>query len=255
MHGDAFWLAAVFAAGMVGGGINAVAGGGTFFSFPVFLAAGIPPVVANASNTLALWPGSFLAAIGYREELKAERAGLPRRLAVALAGGIAGALLLLALGNAVFMAAIPVLLLFATGLFAAKRRLAPRVARALAGKTRRAGAGLFAWEFLVATYGGYFGAGLGVLLMAGLSLTGIPDAQRANAVKNFLSVAINGVAVLVFVASGAIHWPAALTGLAGAMVGGYFGARAARRLPVQWLERIVVSVGLLLTVWYGLRLL
>lgn len=260
---DLLWLPALFAAGLVGGGMNAVAGGGTFFAFPIFLAAGIPPVVANATNTLALWPGSILAAVGYRREIMAQRTGLARHLAIALLGGVVGAVLLLALGDDAFVQAIPLLLGFATLLFAFKNRLAPLAARlfgrAPAGAGTRAGPatpnlGVTLWLFVVAVYGGYFGAGVGILMMAALGFAGVGDLQQANALKNLLAAALNGIAIVIFVAGGAIAWNAAAAGLAGAMVGGYAGAKLARRLSTKWLGRVVVAVGALLTVVYTVRL-
>lgn len=260
---DLLWLPALFAAGVVGGGMNAVAGGGTFFAFPIFLAAGIPPVVANATNTLALWPGSILAAVGYRRELAAQRAGLARHLTIALLGGVVGAVLLLALGDDTFLVAIPLLLGFATLLFAFKNRLAPLAARlfghAPAGAGTRGGPstpnwGVTLWLLAVATYGGYFGAGVGILMMAALGFAGVEDLQQANALKNLLVAALNGIAIVIFVAGGAIAWNAAAAGLAGAMVGGYAGAKLARRLSTKWLGRVVVAVGALLTVIYTVRL-
>jgi uncharacterized membrane protein YfcA len=261
---DLLWLPALFAAGALGGGMNAVAGGGTFFAFPIFLAAGIPPVVANATNTLALWPGSILAAVGYRRELAAQRAGLARHLTIALLGGVVGAILLLVLGDDTFLVAIPLLLGFATLLFAFKNRLAPLAARLLgradaAGAGPRAGPatphwGITLWLFVIATYGGYFGAGVGILMMAGLGFAGVQDLQQANALKNLLVAALNGIAIVIFVAGGAIAWNAAAAGLAGALVGGFAGARLARRLSSQWLGRVVVAVGALLTVVYTVRL-
>ncbi len=232
---------------MLAGISNAVAGGGTFFTFPVFLAAGLPPVVANASNAVAVWPGHALAAAGYRAELRLFEGPLAGTVAIALAGGIVGAFLLAIVGNAAFAKLIPVLILFATLLFGFGGRLA-----AALGTSRRSG-----WarllEFLFAVYGGFFAAGLGIMLMAALMMAGVRDLQVNNAVKNLLGTVISSVAVVVFVASGLVSWPHALVGFAGAAVGGLLGTRFARSLAPCWLRRIVISLGLVLSGYYFIQ--
>lgn len=237
------------------GGMNAIAGGGTFFSFPALLAAGVPPVMANASNTVALWPASLSSAWAYRREAMRHRRWALILILVSLLGGVSGGLLLLATSNAAFAKLIPWLLLVATALFAfsgqvsrlvgwAKRRLGAAPSR----EPGSVGGALF--QLLVAIYGGFFGAGLGILTLAALSIQGFKDMQELNALKNVASAVNYTVAALTFIIAGAISWPHTLVMLATAMIGGYAGASLARRLPALWLRRLVVAVGASLTVIY-----
>jgi hypothetical protein len=236
-------------AGFAAGAANAVVGGGTFFSFPALLGIGLPPVAANATSTLALWPGSLTASAAYFRELRQARDGLPLRLAVAAAGGVTGALLLLASGNALFFSLVPWLLALATALFAFHTSIQDLVSRIARGHPSGVVVPL-GLEFVFAIYGGYFGAGLGVLLMAGLALAGFRDAQIANAQKNFLAAGINGVAALLFIVAGAIHWLAAVFVMGGAVAGGFAGAHAARRIPENWLRATVIAAGIGLSIYY-----
>ncbi len=214
------------------------------------LAVGIPPVAANASNTVALVPASLIAAWAQRRELA--DAG-PRRLpvlaALSLGGGIAGAVLLLLTSDRAFMALVPWLLLVATLLFALSPHLLALIRRGRPGHA--GGLRLNAWTVLVLVpclvYGGYFGAGLGIMLLAGLAVAGLEELRVANALKNGMSALVNGVAVAVFVSQGIVVWPAALTMMAGAALGGFAGARIARRLPQKLFRAIVIAVGSLLT--------
>ncbi len=241
---EAFLLVGV---GLLSGGINAVVGGGTFFSFPVLLAFGLPPVIANATSTVALWPASAMAARAYLPELKRVREVLLLRAVVAFVGGTVGAFLLLASGNALFFSLVPWLLAGATLLFAFAKPLVRQVAKF----SRRANAALMlGLQFLFAIYGGYFGAGVGILFMAALALGGESNAQIANAQKNLLATCINGAAVAIFVARSAVNWPVAIAVMAGAIVGGYCGARAARSIPADWLRVIVIIVGCVLSAIY-----
>ena len=239
------------------GGMNALAGGGTFFSFPALLAAGVPPVMANASNTVALWPASVSSAWAYRRE--AMRHG---RLAVllalvSLAGGLTGALLLLSTSNAAFSKLIPWLLAVATLLFAFSAQVSRLVAwskaklGAEAGGERQPGSlGGALFQFVVAIYGGFFGAGMGILTLAALSIQGFDDMQELNALKNLTSSVNYTIAAATFVIAGAISWPHTLVMLVTALIGGYAGASLARRLPARWLKRLVIAVGAALTVIY-----
>ena len=243
-------------AGFAGGTVNAIAGGATFFTFPAMLAAGIPPVAANASNTVALVPASLIAAWAQRRELAdAGPHRLPVLAALSLGGGIAGAVLLLSTSDRAFMALVPWLLLVATLLFALSPHLLALIRR---GRPVHAGGlRLNAWTVLVLipclVYGGYFGAGLGIMLLAGLAVAGLEELRVANALKNGMSALVNGIAVAVFVSQGIVVWPAALTMMAGAALGGFAGARIARRLPHKLFRAIVVAVGSLLTLWYFMR--
>lgn len=235
----------LFAAGLLGGGANAIAGGGTFFTFPALIASGLDPLVANASNAVAIYPGHAAAVPAYRAELRASGRALTGRCLVVGVGGLAGALLLLGTGRALFEGLVPWLLLFATVLFACAGRL-QSLARGLHDRPAR---GLLV-EFVFAVYGGYFGAGLGILLMAALTIVGVRDMQMANAQKNLLATLVTTLSVVTFSAAGIVAWPQTLAVLAGALAGGYFGARTARHIPARALRTVVVLTGLGLSVFY-----
>ena len=246
--------------GFAAGAANSVAGGGSFFSFPAMLAAGVPPVVANASNSVALWPGSLAAAWGYRAELVRMRPHLLGLSVAALVGGMAGGLLLLAAGDAQFAQFIPWLLAFATGLFAAspqiagwlksrRTRQAPATAAANPPGRSNSVAGWLA-QCLVSVYGGFFGAGMGILMMASLSIAGHEDLHEVNALKNLLSSVVYSITVATFITAGAISWPHTLIMVVAASAGGYLGVRLARRLQGPWLRRIVIAVDAALTAYY-----
>ncbi|WP_415035079.1 sulfite exporter TauE/SafE family protein [Azonexus sp.] len=234
------------------GAMNSVAGGGSFLSFPALLAVGVPPVTANASNSVALWPGSLAGAWAFRSELLRFKSALPRLTLVAFVGGIAGGLLLLATSNAAFSRLIPWLLLLATVLFAFSPQLSRLLAgrRATAASAHQVGPGGLLFQFVVSIYGAFFGAGMGILMLAALAIQGFEDMHEINALKNWLSAVIYSVAVATFVIAGAISWPHTLVMLLTGTLGGYWGARLARRIPAQWLRRFIVAVGIFLTLYY-----
>jgi uncharacterized protein len=242
-------LALLLAAGVASGIVNAFAGGGTFFTFPAMMMVGLSPLVANASNAIAVWPGHGAAVVAYRKELARRGGALIGKCAIAFAGGLAGALLLLVTGERAFAGLVPWLLLAATLLFA----FGPALNRLLA----RDGRGLSAFgplvEFAFAVYGGYFGAGLGVLLMAALAILGVDDLQEANALKNLLATVVTSVAVATFVTADLIAWAPTLVVLAGAAIGGYAGARLVRRIDAASLRAAVIAVGACLTAYYFWR--
>jgi uncharacterized protein len=250
----AFDLVLIVLGGFAAGAANAIAGGGTFFSFPALLAVGLPPVVANASNSVALWPGSLTSAWAYRTELaRFGRQLWPMALA-SLVGGVAGGLMLLAAGDARFSALIPWLLAFATLLFAFSPQLSAAVracrARGQAANTADAPSNNLLVQLLVSVYGGFFGAGMGILMMASLAISGHKDVQEINALKNLLSSVVYSVTVVTFVIANAVSWPHTLVMLVAASAGGYGGARVARSLQGPWLRRVVIGVGAVLTVYY-----
>ena len=238
------------------GGMNAMAGGGTFFSFPALLAAGIPPVTANASNTVGLCPASLVSAWAYRHEALRHGRWALLLMVLSLIGGICGGLLLLVTSNAIFSRLIPWLLLAATGLFAFSGQvsgLIKRVKGRLGGDVTKHNPGSFGgalFQLCVAIYGGFFGAGMGILTLAALSIQGFEDIQEINALKNLTSGINYLVSSTTFVIAGAISWPHTLVMLVTAMAGGYVGAVFARRLPALWLKRLVVVLGSVLTVIY-----
>lgn len=245
-------MAVLFLAALVAGAINSVAGGGSFISFPALLLAGVPPISANATNTVALWPGVLASVGAYRRELAVQRQGLAIFSAISLAGGLVGALLLLRTQEAVFERLIPYLLLLATAVFALSPRLT-RLTRRLSGKGHGGPgqrAAVLALYFAVAIYGGFFGAGLGILTLAVLSLLGLDNIHEMNALKALQTALVNGVAVAAFVVAGVIQWPAALLMATGAIVGGYGGAAIARKVKPAYVRALVIVISVSLTLYF-----
>jgi uncharacterized membrane protein YfcA len=240
-------LAVLIGVGIFSGGINAIVGSGTFFSFPVLLWMGVPPIAANATSKVGLWPASLVAAHTYLPELRMVKQHLFVRSMVALAGGTLGALLLLATSEQLFYRLIPWLIGGATLLFAFSKQIVQRTAH-FGSRTNTAL--MLVTEFIAAVYGGYFGAGVGVVLMAALALGGELDPQIANAQKNLYAGLNNGAAVVIFVAQGVVLWSFAIPLIAGAFIGGYLGAHLARSIPGAWLRQVVIAVGLILTAIY-----
>ncbi len=233
----------VAAVGLVAGGMNTVVGSGTLVSFPVLLALGYPPVVANVSNGLGLVPGSVGGAIGYRRELKGQGRRLARFAVVTAIGAVVGALLLLVLSPAAFETVVPALILLALVLVL----LQPWIARKLAARNPErhphGGIPLLVGIFCTAVYGGYFGASQGVILLALMGIFMEEELQRLNGIKNVFTALANLVSGLVFVFVADVDW--AVVGLlaAGSIIGGLFGARLGRRLRPAWLRGAIVVVG------------
>ncbi|MDP2961623.1 MAG: sulfite exporter TauE/SafE family protein [Sulfurimicrobium sp.] len=250
---DFFHFFLLMCAGALGGAANAIAGGGTFFTFPALLAAGVPPVAANATNSFAIWPGNAIALFSYRDELGRHRASLPWLLAAGLLGGGLGGWLLVQSTDRSFMRLVPVLMLAATAAFAFKTRVLAQIRGFLAHSRHSHRILTIILTFMVGIYGGYFNAGLGIMLLAALSLGGIEDHHELNGLKNLVSVAVSTFSVIILVISGAISWPHAWITLLGAIAGGYLGGRYARRIPKLWLERIIIGTGSLLTVVYAIK--
>jgi uncharacterized membrane protein YfcA len=240
----------ILAAGLAAGTINTIVGSGSLITFPTLLAFGYAPVVANVSNTVGLVPGSLSGAIGYRRELAGQRGRAIRLGMAALAGGLTGGLLLLALPASAFERIVPILILGAVALMA----IQPQLSRAM-GERRAAGQEhtlpLVVTIYLTGIYGGYFGAAQGVIMMALLSTFLPEDLQRLNALKNVLAVLINGVAAVLFIAAAPVAWPAAILIAVGAIAGGQVGALVGRRLPASTLRLAIIVLG----TFVGLRLL
>lgn len=247
---DPLWqFVLLFIVGLWSGVVNAIAGGGTFFSFPVFVALGLPPVVANATNAAAVLPSHPMAAWAERRYLLA-RPDFWRLVLLALLGGAAGAGLLNIVGNQGFERLVPYLLLVATVLFACGARLRVWLRRTA---DFRLGVGASLLLLLICAYGGFFAAGMGVILMAGLLLLGLQQMADNNAVKNLLGGVVNAVAVMVWSLQGFVDWSLVWQCFAGAVVGGVLGAKLLRYLSVVWLRRVVISVGLGLSGVYFLK--
>ncbi|MFC0601738.1 sulfite exporter TauE/SafE family protein [Streptomyces palmae] len=240
---EALELAAIGAAGIAAGGINAVVGSGTLITFPTLLAFGYPPVVANVSNNVGLVPGVLSGAYGYRRELRGQLKRVLRFGSASLIGGLTGALLLLKLPAETFDAAVPVLILAACALMVLQPRI-NRWAKQRQGD-RRTDGGVPMWIGVLATgvYGGYFGAAQGVLLMGLFGSFLHDDLQRLNAVKNVLASIVNGVAAIIFIAVSHVDWAVAATIAAGSTVGGLLGARVGRRLSPTVLRGTIITVG------------
>jgi len=241
----ALLVAASFAAGVM----NAMAGGGTILSFPALIFAGEDPLIANATSTVALWPGALTSMYGYRRDVARHRDWLRVLLVPSLLGGAIGAALLLVTPRETFAWMAPFLVLFATVLFmiqgALSRRAGARPGAGPRGPRRTAAAWLF--QLGIAVYGGYFGAGIGILMLAVLGFLGLEDILAANGIKNFFGMCINAVAAALFIARGIVDWPAALIMVAGAMAGGYAGARFAKGIGRTKARAAVVVIGLLVT--------
>ena len=235
---------AVGLAGLAAGTINAVVGSGTLVTFPALLAVGYPPVLANVSNTVGLVPGSLSAAVGYRAELAGQGARLLRLAVASVLGGITGALLLLRLPDEAFRAIVPVLIALACVLVVVQPRLSALLRRDDGRRRRGSRPLLFAGIFATGIYGGYFGAAQGVMLIAVLGLLLDEGFQRANAAKNVLSLLVNLVAAVVFIAVTDVAWAAAGLIAVGSTVGGQLGALLGRRIPDPVLRGVVVVVGL-----------
>jgi len=229
--------------------MNSVAGGGSFLSFPSLLFAGVPAISANATNNAAMWVGQIGSAYGYREEVKAHRSIFVAAIIVSIVGALIGAVLLLMTPAKLFERLIPWLLLAATLIFAAS----PFLTRRRATQAPRHAPWQVIVQFFVAVYGGYFGAGMGIVMLAVLAFSGLPSFNAQNAIKNVLSVVINGVALVPFIIARVIDWRFALPMAAIALAGGYFGARFFRRLPQQVSRAIVIVIGATMTVVFFVR--
>lgn len=234
--------------------MNAIAGGGSFIAFPALLLTGIPPIPANATNTVAMWTGVAASTGAYRNRLNVPMRVMAPLVTSSVAGGLVGAILLLRTPAPTFLRMLPWLMLAATLLFTFGKRLS-RTRQSSVGHDATTGAivGASIFELFVAIYGGYFGAGMGFVILAMLALVGMTEIHSMNALKSVLSSATNGLAVIAFIVARAIYWPQALVMMAGAILGGYFGARYAQRLPQQWVRVAVILVGAGMTVYFFVR--
>jgi uncharacterized membrane protein YfcA len=272
----------LFAVAVLAGAINSVAGGGTLLTFPMLLAVGVPPIAANATSTVALVPGSLSAFWGYRTEMGSGRRELVWYGVPSLVGGASGALLVTRIGDAAFARLVPWLIFGATALFVGQapvRRLLDRRSRASSessttdrhqgttddgrreGEQREAPArderlppmAAIVFQLVIATYGGFFGAGIGILMLAGLGFLGVRGIHRMNGLKNFAAVLINGVAAITFIALGRVQWPLAILMAIGASLGGLAGAGVAKKVGEKNVRRCVVVIGLAMGVLTLLR--
>lgn len=260
----------LFVVALAGGALNSVAGGGSFLALPALLSVGVPAVSANATTTLALVPGSLSSAIAYRREVGAARAWLLRLGAVSVLGGLIGGWLLIRTSDLKFLRLLPWLMLAAALTFTFGARIVTRLrgrpqpleeepsppASASAiheGPKTSVPLWILLFQLVVATYGGYFGGGIGIMMLAGLAVAGMTDIHEMNGIKSMLAVAINGVALAEFIAGGAIAWGPGVVMMAGGIVGGYTGASLARRLPAVAVRVVVVGIAWLMTIYFFWR--
>jgi uncharacterized membrane protein YfcA len=270
----------LFFTAMVGGALNAVAGGGSFLTLPALLFAGVPPVSANATATLAAWPGSVASAVAYRREIGLHKSWLAMLVAVSVAGGLVGSLLLVSTSDTRFMDLLPWLLLVAAATFtfgghirrlaafASGRQPAAPEAQPLfpsleaplpshGTEAVRLGEHFSVWslllQFPIAVYGGYFGGGMGIMMLATMSIAGMRDIHEMNGLKVLLAVAINAVALAEFMAHGLVAWPPGLVMAAGGILGGYGGAAIARRVDRRHVRRLVIVTAWAMTIYFFLR--
>jgi len=241
-------LAAAFGAGV----LNTIAGGGTFLTFPALVFIGVPPVIANATSAVAVFPGYFGGAVGYQAELKRfDRSQLVRLISITIAGGLIGSILLLVSSDRAFSAIVPFLLFAATIAFLFSDRI-----RAWAARRNRTVTPFGIWGLLlVSIYGGYFNGGLGIILLALFALWGIVNIHEMNALKMGLSFALSAISVAVFAVGGLVEWHLALGMMIASTAGGYFGAPIARALPAAVVRTVVALVGFSMSIVFFWRLI
>jgi uncharacterized membrane protein YfcA len=237
-------LALVGVVALLAGGLNSVAGGGSLLLFPALVAAGLPPLAANVTTTVSVWPGYVGTAAGYRAELRGQRSSVLALAATVLLGGGAGALLLLTTPESLFEAVVPALVVAASLLLALQERVTRWVSTVPGAAGGLRSPLLHVALFLAAVYGGYFGGALGVVLLAVLAVFLAGDLQRLNALRSVLSLLVNTVALAAFALFGPVDWTVVAVAAPACLLGGYVGARLARRLPVRALRGAVVVFGL-----------
>jgi uncharacterized membrane protein YfcA len=266
VHLDPLRLTLVLVAAVVGGAVNSIAGGGTLLTFPALVGLGIPAVIANATSTVALWPGAVASVWGYRDLLSGMRSWVTRFAIPSTLGGLLGAVLLINTPPARFDAIVPWLVLGATLLFIVQRPLAERLrrrdeARATmvtvddheADRAVRPDAMVLAYQFGVAVYGGYFGAGIGILMLAALGFMGFRNIHRMNGLKNWGGLCANALAAATFAFSGLVSWPVAGAMALGATAGGYGGSRFAQRVSQARIRQAIIAIGLASSLWLVTR--
>jgi len=241
--------AVAFGAAFVAGAINSVAGGGTLISFPALIWLGLNSVAANSTSTVAIWPGTVGSAWGYRREIRSAEARFLALIVPSLVGGLAGAVLLRYTPTAMLDRMVPFLILFATLLFMVQEPIQRmlKTADAAAHRSTRWLVGGMLFQLCVGLYGGYFGAGIGILMLAALSILGLQDIHEMNSLKVIFGGSVNGIAAAYFIWARMVYWPYVLLMAVAAILGGYFGAGSARRMGQQTVRRIVIAIGLGIT--------
>lgn len=249
-------LAILFGTAILAGMINSVAGGGSLISFPTLIMFGQSAILANATNTAAVWPGSLSSAVAYRRDTQIDRILLLTLIVPSIIGGMLGAVLLVITSADFFRKIVPFMILLATLLFAFRTPLT-RLFRV--GDTSQDRIGVFGYvsgflfQLFVATYGGYFGAGIGIIMLGSLSIMGFHDIHQMNGLKTILGTLINVIAFIFFAIKGLVVWHLALLMAVGTMIGGYTGARWAKRINQRYIRLFVICVGLFLSVWLFIK--
>jgi uncharacterized membrane protein YfcA len=245
-----FNVALMFIAAFFAGVVNSIAGGGMLLAFPLLIWLGLDPKIANATGTVALLPGLVGGLFGYRREMNDSSLILMRLGVVSIIGGGVGAWLLIVTPSPIFARLVPWLILFATILFMLQAPVTRwlHLPAGTGGSTKAWWVGALVFQFFSASYGGYFGAGNGILMLAALGLLGMHDIHRANGIKNFLGICINSVAVVAFSIAHLVSWPRALLMAVGALAGGYVGARTAQRVGRTFIRRAIVVIGFAITI-------
>lgn len=243
----------LFCAAIIASALNAVAGGGTFFVFPALMATGVSPLMANATSTVAVWPGVIASSWGYRKEISAHRKYLPYLSLAGLIGGWTGAKLLLVTPEVRFEQMVPWLLLTATVLFSFGKPLTRYTNRFFeehhAGESLRQHLSVF-FMFIISIYGGFFGAGIGILMLAMLQCLGMHDIHQMNGLKTLLGITIHGITVFTFLFTDIIAWPQAIIMACGALIGGYGMARIALKIPQHIVRGFVICVATATTAYF-----
>src|SRR5579863_10409422 len=257
----------LFIAAMLGGTLNSVAGGGSFITVPSLIFSGVPAIQSNTTSTVALWPGSIASISAYRRELaKLNRVVVLTLGITSLFGGIFGAILLLSTSQSTFLYLLPYLMLVATLLFAFTPRITALLRKQSASAQYTQGmqekGAVNSWrtlavisfiQLIIAIYGGYFGGGIGIMILASLGVMGMENIHEMNGLKTVLQTSINGVAVITFIIAGAVFWLQALVMIVGAIIGGYGGAYFARKLDPRLIRSFVILVGISMTIYFFLH--
>ena len=240
----------LFLVAAIAGALNSVAGGGSFLTLPTLLYAGITPVVANATSTMAMLPGSVASAVAYRRELRRLGQWVVPLTIVSLAGGFFGGILLVRTSDTSFMRLLPWLMLLAAVTFT----FGNRVRRTLSLDHLRGNLLLVALvQFIIAIYGGYFGGGMGIMMLASFAVGGMLDIHEMNGLKTYLGVAVNALALAAFIIKGVVAWGPGLIMVVGAVLGGFFGAALARRIDPRWVRTFVIIIGWMMTGYFFVR--
>ncbi len=243
----------LFFAGLLAGGLNALAGGGGFITLPAFIFTGVAPIIANTSGTIAVWPGILASMFAYRRNLQAHKHPLGIYLVLALGGATLGAFLLLYSTNAFFMGLLPFLLLFATLLFIFGKAITARLVSHRGMEKTFPAFGVYFLLFMIAVYGGYFGGGMGIMTLAVLALIGMEDIHEMNAIKTLLVMIINGIGMVIFVAEGKVAWSRCLVMTVGCVIGGYGAGNLVQRINPITVRRLIALIASAMTAYFFYR--